>query len=150
VPLKAPRNEVTMTENYESIWQSHSMKFLEAAFRTDRQEKLHNPDGRGKKTGNCGDSIEFFVLVQKERIHALAYELNGCMHTNACANALIDLADGRTLTEAWEITPENVADVLESLPEDHFHCAELAIGAFYLALADARRNQQTPWKKLYR
>jgi nitrogen fixation protein NifU and related proteins len=134
----------------ETLWQSHSIKFLEAAFRTDRQERLHNADGRGKKTGACGDSIEFFILVKNERLQALAYELNGCVHTNACANALIDLAEKRTLTEAWEITPENVAAALESLPGDHFHCAELAIGAFYLALADARRNQQTPWKKLYR
>jgi nitrogen fixation NifU-like protein len=32
-----------------------------------------------------------------------------------------------------------VADYLEPLPEDHFHCAELAVGAFYLALADSQR-----------
>jgi len=39
---------------------------------------------------------------------------------------------------------------LETLPPDHFHCAELAVGAFYLALAHLRDNQKSPWKKLYR
>lgn len=126
------------------------MKFLEAAFRTDRQEKLHNADGRGKKTGDCGDTLEFYIVLRDDRIRNIAYRLEGCINTNACANALIDLAEARTLADAWEITPEQVAAAIESLPEDHFHCAELAAGAFYLALADARRNRQAPWKKMYR
>jgi nitrogen fixation protein NifU and related proteins len=138
-----------MTDNLEDLWQSHSIKFLEAAFRTDRQETLHHPDGKGRKTGDCGDSVEFFIVLKANRISAMAYRLEGCIHTNACANALIDMAQGRTLAGAWEITPEDVAAALESLPADHIHCAELAIGAFYLALADARRNRRTPWKKLY-
>jgi nitrogen fixation protein NifU and related proteins len=132
------------------ILQTHSMKFLEAAFRTDRQESLHNYDGRGKKAGDCGDTVEFFIVLKDARIHAIAYQLDGCINTNACVNALIDLAEGRTVTQAWDLTPELVAASIESLPDDHFHCAELAVGAFYLALADARRNQQTPWKKTYR
>ncbi|MCP4673404.1 MAG: iron-sulfur cluster assembly scaffold protein, partial [Desulfobacula sp.] len=37
---------------------------------------------------------------------------------------------------AWKISPEKVNKFLETLPEDHFHCAELAVGALYLALAD--------------
>jgi nitrogen fixation NifU-like protein len=134
----------------QDILQTHSMKFLEAAFRTDRQESLHNYDGRGKKGRDCGDTLEFFIVLRDTHIQAMAYQLNGCINTNACVNALIDLAEGCTVTQAWDITPELVASALESLPADHFHCAELAVGAFYLALADACRNQQTPWKKIYR
>ena len=126
------------------------MKFLECAFRSDRHETVHRADGHGKKSGDCGDTIEFFVIVNKDRLQTISYAVNGCMNTNACANAVIDLAENRTMDEAWEITPEMVSDYLESLPEDHFHCAELAIGAFYLALADAKRNLKTGWKKAYR
>jgi nitrogen fixation protein NifU and related proteins len=138
-----------MTEKLQNLWQTHSMKFLEAAFRTDRQENLFQPDGRGRKTGDCGDSLEISILVKEGRILSMAYQLDGCVNTNACANALIDMAEGRTLAQAWEIKPEDVAAALESLPEDHFHCAELTVGALYLALADASRNQLAPWKKLY-
>ena len=132
------------------FWQSHSIKFLECAFRSDRHETVHRADGHGKKKGDCGDTVEFFVLLNKDRLQTICYAVNGCLNTNACANAVIDLAEKRSLDEAWEITPEKVSNYLETLPEDHFHCAELAIGAFYLALADAKRTLKNPWKKVYR
>jgi nitrogen fixation NifU-like protein len=139
-----------MNDSQPNLWQTHSLRFLECAFRTDHQERLQQADGRGQKSGDCGDSVEFFVILQGERLQTIGYNLNGCINTNACANALIDLAEGKSLSNAWEITPERVAAHLESLPADHFHCAELAVGAFYLALADARRTRQAPWKKAYR
>ncbi len=133
----------------EAIWQTHSMRFLESAFRSDRHEKLAHADGRGKKISDCGDSIEFFLMIQDDTIQSVSYAHTGCLNTNACANAVIDLLHGKTLQDAWELNPEDVADYLESLPEDHFHCAELATGALYLALADVRDKQKSPWKKLY-
>lgn len=138
-----------MNDSNESIWQTHSMKFLESAFRSDRQEKLTHADGHGKKTGDCGDTVEFFLMIGGDRIASISYAINGCLNTNACANAIIDLVEGKSLAEAWELDPEDVANYLESLPEDHFHCAELATGALYLALADARDKEKSPWKKLY-
>ena len=138
-----------MHDSQDDIWQTHSLKFLEMAFRADRQEKLQHADGHGRKTGDCGDTVEFFLILKQDRIKSLSYAINGCINTNACANALIELVEGKTMDEAWEIDPEDVSDYLESLPEDHFHCAELAVGAFYLALADARDKQKSPWKKMY-
>lgn len=138
-----------MNQPNEDFWQSHSMKYLEAAFRTDRQEKPAQADGYGKRTGDCGDTVEFFLILRGDAIHSLTYAVNGCLNTNACANAIITLLEGKTLSDAWEIKPEDVADYLESLPEDHFHCAELATGALYRALADAREKKRSPWKKLY-
>lgn len=133
----------------EAIWPTHSIKFLESAFRSDRHEKRSHADGRGKKMTDCGDSIEFFLIINDNRIASITYTHTGCLNTNACANAVIDLLDGKNLEDAWELNPEDVADYLESLPEAHFHCAELATGALYLALADARDKQKSPWKKLY-
>ena len=138
-----------MEDQLNEFWQSHSLAFLEMAFRTDRQESLHHADGHGKKTGGCGDTVEFYLILDGNRIKSLSYIINGCINTNACANAVIELAHGKTLDEAWEIQPEDVANYLESLPGDHFHCAELAVGAFYLTLAGARETQRSPWKKLY-
>lgn len=134
----------------DDLWQSHSEKFLEMAFRGHRREVLQHPDGKAQKTGDCGDTIAFFLMLMNGRIHHIAYDIHGCIHTNACANAIIELVEGRTIDQAWEIGPEEVARYLETLPPDHFHCAELAVGAFYLALSDLRDNQKAPWKKLYR
>lgn len=133
-----------------NFWQDHSLIFLEMAFRNDHRERLETPDGCGKKTGDCGDTVEFFVKLDGARIGTLAYDINGCINTNACCNAVVSLVEGQDLDSAWEITPERVADFLESLPSDHFHCAELVVGTLYLALADARETGRSPWKKLYR
>ena len=131
------------------FFQEHSEKFLEMAFRTDRQEVIQYPDGKGQKTGDCGDTMAFYVMVENDRIARVAYAIQGCIHTNACANAIIELIENKTIDHAWEIGPEDVAQLLKTLPEDHYHCAELAIGALYLALSDLRNKQKAPWKKLY-
>lgn len=138
------------TDKIEDFWQDHSLTFLEMAFRTDRRERVDKPDGYGKKTGDCKDSVEFFIKLNGNTLSSVSYDINGCLNTNACCNAVVSLATGMTLDAAWEVTPEQVADLLESLPQDHFHCAELAVGAFYLALADTRENLRFPWKKTYR
>ncbi len=129
--------------------QSHSLRFLEMAFRTDRQETIDHPDGFGKKSGDCGDTITFYLMVKDDRIERISYKLEGCMHTNACANTIAELAQEKSLDQCWEITPETLIEYLETLPADHIHCAELAVGAFYLALARCRETKRSPWKRLY-
>ncbi len=139
-----------MNDDAQTIWQTHSIKFLESAFRTDRQETLHQADGRGRHSIDCGDSLEIFVLVKDQQVDSISYATNGCINTNACANAVIDLAQGKTIEQALRVSAPDVAAYLESLPQDHFHCAELAVTALRKAIGDLRRNEQTPWKKAYR
>ena len=110
---------------------------------------MAHPDGHGKKTGDCGDTVEFFISVWNEKIKSVFYELNGCINTNACANTVAQIVEGKSVEEGWEITPEQVAEYLETLPEGHFHCAELAVGAFFLALANHQQIKREPWKKMY-
>jgi nitrogen fixation NifU-like protein len=35
------------------------------------------------------------------------------------------------------------------LPADHVHCAELSVGALYLALSNYQELNRASWKKLY-
>lgn len=129
-----------MSEKSFDFWQDHSLRYLEMAFRSDRRETLANPDGLGSRTGDCGDTVTFFLTAGEGRIQSICFDANGCLNTNACANAVCDLVEGKTLDEAWSLTPEEVIDDLETLPREHTHCAELAVGALYLALADCRRR----------
>jgi hypothetical protein len=50
--------------------------------------------------------------------------------TNACCNTVARLVEGKSVENAWGITPENVIDYLETLTPENYHCAELAVGAF--------------------
>lgn len=120
--------------------QDHSMHYLEMALRTDRCERPENPDGYGKKKGECGDTVEMFISIKDARIISISFMTDGCMSTNACANTVVRLAEGRGMEAAWDITPEDLSAYLETLPPENFHCAELAVGTFYMALADAGRK----------
>lgn len=129
-----------MSEQPFDFWQDHSLRYLEMAFRSDRRETVAEPDGLGSRTGDCGDTVTFFLTTRQGRIRSISFETNGCLNTNACANTVCELVEGKTLEEAWSLTPEDVAGYLETLPADHTHCAELAVGALYLALSDCRRR----------
>jgi nitrogen fixation NifU-like protein len=133
-----------------NFWQDHSLRYLEMAFDTDRREVPANPDGYGKRTGDCGDTVEMFLKMAEGRIASVAFETNGCVNTAACANTAAHLAEGKTPTEAWEIAPEDVIAYLETLPPQNQHCAELAVGALYLALRDLKATANEPWKRAYR
>jgi nitrogen fixation NifU-like protein len=52
-----------------------------------------------------------------------------------------ELAEGRKVKDAWAITPDDVVAYLETLPAENTDCAELAAGAFYLALINAKSFQ---------
>lgn len=138
-----------MSKEKFDVWQDLSTKYLEMALKTDHCEIIERPDGYGKRTGECGDTIEFFLTMKGDRIEHVAFQTDGCMNTSACANTVVRMTEGRTVDEAWEISPENIIDFLETLPSHKAHCAELAVGALYLALANVKKNKQAPWKKLY-
>ena len=139
------QSQGTRREEFD-LWQDHSLRYLEMAFRTDRREILERPDGYGKRTGECGDTVEMFLTVRGDRIASVSFDTDGCMSTNACANTVAELAEGKSVEEAWEINTEDVIRYLETLPPENFHCAELAVGAFYLALANYKDIKRNPYK----
>src|SRR6056297_3069645 len=118
-----------MSEENFNFWQAHSLRYLEMAFRYDNQGRLADPDGYGSRTGDCGDTVEMYLSVADNRIDSIIYQVDGCINTNACANTVIRMAEDMNVDEAWAITPEMVVEYLETLPENHHHCAELAVGA---------------------
>lgn len=139
-----------MGEPSFDFFRDHSRVFLEMAFRADRLEPLENPDAEGRNRGRCGDTATIWLKTDGERIAQVALRVEGCLHTVACANAVAELVEGKPVAEAWELTPERVIAFLETLPPDHHHCAELAVGALHRALADLQARRREPWKAPYR
>ncbi len=129
---------------------NHSHNFLEMAYRTDKIERIERPDGYGKRTGVCGDTIEMFLMFKNDKIETASFCAQGCVNTVACSNTVVTMAEGKTIEEAWNITAEKVTDFLETLPSKETHCAELAVGAFYLALSGLSDIKNSSWKKLYK
>jgi nitrogen fixation NifU-like protein len=119
----------------KDFWNKHSLRFLEMAYASENRERIENPDGYGTRTGDCGDRVEFFIMVDQGNLSQISFEVDGCLNTIACCNTVVRLAKGQTVKKAWRITPEQVEAYLETLPADHYHCAELSLGGFYLALS---------------
>jgi nitrogen fixation protein NifU and related proteins len=138
-----------MSNKSKIIKSKYSPRYLEMATCPDKRGIIKDPDGYGKRTGECGDTVEMYIIVRQNRIHSVSFITDGCINTHACANCVAFLAEGKSMTEAWEITFEKVIDYLETLPIEHTHCAELAVGAFYLALVNFQEFKHAPWKKLY-
>ncbi len=127
----------------QAFLDNHSPRFLEMAFDFSRHEKVFRPDGYGKQMSDCGDKIEISLTTMKKVIQHVSLGIEGCANINACANAVAFLAEGKTIDEAWKISPKQVANYLETLPEKSFHCAEMAIKALLQAIIDFRRKPVT-------
>ena len=138
-----------MEQKKFDFWQDHSRHYLEMAFRRDRRKIVEHLDGHGKRTGDCGDTVEMYLSIRRGHIQSVSFDTNGCMNTHACANTVAELAEGKEVESAWEITPEDVINYLETLPPENMHCAELAVGALYLALRNYQELKHDPWKRLY-
>lgn len=126
----------------QDFWNVHSLTLIEMAYEAGYRERLENPDGYGTRTGVCGDSVEFFIMVDEDEcLSSISFDFDGCVYTAACCNSVVHLGQGHLVENAWNITDEMVKQYLQTLPEDHYHCAELCVGAFYLALTDYQKKK---------
>jgi nitrogen fixation NifU-like protein len=101
---------------------------------------LDNPSAQGAAVGKCGDSIEVSLRVESGNIADIKVYPRGCIYTLVCASAMSEMAKGRDLDKALELEPEDVVAALGGLPEDHLHCARLAINTLGEAVADYYRR----------
>jgi nitrogen fixation NifU-like protein len=102
---------------------------------------LEDPDGTGT-VGNSvgGDMIEFQIKVRDNRLADVKYRTFGCGAAIACSSMASEMAQGKTLEEAEQLTNEEVAEALGGLPEQKIHCSNLAADALHAAIEDYRRH----------
>ena len=139
-----------MNDKIIEALKGHSAHYIEMALRRDRRGRPANPDAYGKRTGECGDTIEFFLQIADGRIIRTMFDADGCLNTTACANTVSLLSEGRPVESVWDLTETDIIDYLETLPPDEHHCAQLAAGALYKALSNYGEVRRAPWKKIYR
>ena len=99
--------------------------------------EIKNPDGVGE-VGNpvCGDMMTFYIKVKNNRLADIKFKTFGCGAAIAVSSMVSEMAMGKTLEEAMKITPKAVADELEGLPKQKFHCSNLGAQALNKAIED--------------
>jgi nitrogen fixation NifU-like protein len=115
-------------------------RFLDLARQPQNIGSLDNPDGQGVAVGQCGDSVEVSLRIDEGAIADIKVLPRGCVYTLVCASAMSELARGRNLDQALELEPQDVVAALGGLPEDHIHCARLAVNTLGEAVADYYRK----------
>jgi nitrogen fixation NifU-like protein len=120
-----------------------SAQVIEEASYPDHVGRMERPDAYGQSMGWCGDMMEFYLRLDGERIEAVRFMTSGCGPTIACGNVLARMLEGLTLDGGEAILPEQIVEALGGLPEEHLHCAELAVSTFQNALFGWRFEQQS-------
>ena len=104
---------------------------------------LDHPDGVARMVGKCGDAITMEIQLTGDEITAVGIQPEGCAFTRACASGLSEMVLHTTLEKALKIEPEDLRDVLGGLPDDHMHCARLAVNTLGGAIEEAMAKQAT-------
>jgi nitrogen fixation NifU-like protein len=101
--------------------------------------RMPAPDACGIVHGWCGDTMEVYLRLDGERIEEASFMTDGCGPTVACGSMLTQMATGMSLAEAAKIEPEDLIAILDGLPEENLHCAELAVNTLREAIANRDR-----------
>ena len=128
----------------------YSKKVMQNFFHPKNMGEIKNPDGVGK-VGNpkCGDIIHVYIKVGKKKVKGkeqefiknIKFKTFGCAAAIATSSMVTEMAVGKTLDEALEITRKDVADELEGLPPLKMHCSNLAADALHAAIDDYRKKK---------
>ena len=99
--------------------------------------KLKNFNGLGKAGDpECSDMIELMVLFGRGIVKNAKFLVFGCPGAISTTDAFIDLAKGKTIEQALNISQREISDLLGGLPLAHMHCSKLPIEAFRNAVED--------------
>ncbi|HHT73095.1 MAG TPA: Fe-S cluster assembly scaffold protein NifU [Firmicutes bacterium] len=113
-------------------------------------EHFQNPRNVGEiddasgvgEVGNarCGDIMKLWIKVENGIINDIKFKTFGCGAAIATSSMVTELALGKTLEEAEQISNQAVAEALDGLPPIKMHCSNLAAEALHAAIQDYRRR----------
>lgn len=90
--------------------------------------------------GDCGDALTLYIKVENEKIEDIKFLAFGCVASIASSSMTTELAKGKTLEEAYQITDVDIAHALGGLPEYKLHCSVLGEGALKNAIDNYREK----------
>ena len=121
----------------------YSEKVMEHFTHPRNVGEIENADGIGEE-GNpvCGDMMTFYIKVKDNRLEDVKFKTFGCGAAIAVSSMVSEMAKGKTLEEALKITPALVAEELQGLPKNKYHCSNLGAQALHKAIQDYLSKQK--------
>ena len=106
----------------------YSEKVMEHFKNPRNMGEMKDADSVGE-VGNpvCGDLMYIYIKVKEvngqEIIEDISFQTFGCAAAIATSSMVTELAKGKTLDEALELTRDDVASSLDGLPPIKMHCS---------------------------
>ncbi len=122
---------------------AYSEKVMDHFMHPRNVGEIENADGIGEE-GNpvCGDMMTFYIKVKDNRLEDVKFKTFGCGAAIAVSSMVSEMAKGKTLDEALKITPALVAEELQGLPKNKYHCSNLGAQALHKAIQDYLSKQK--------
>jgi NifU-like protein involved in Fe-S cluster formation len=99
--------------------------------------RIENPDGKATEgSPACGDMVSVYIKVDDaaKKITDVKFESYGCASNIATGSIITELAMGKTLAEAKEISWQQASEALGGLPKIKSHCSVLAVEGLRAAI----------------
>ncbi len=134
----------------EDMRRIYSEKVIDHFLNPRNLGRLQAPDGFGKITGPCGDTMEIYLKTKNGKITNATFWTDGCGTTIASGSMTTELIKGRSIAEARKISQDDILSALGGLPAESLHCALLAANTLREAIKDYLAFKNEPWKRAYR
>jgi len=91
----------------------------------------------------CGDQMKLWIKIKEGRIEDIKFKSNGCAGAIAASSMCTELALGKTLEEAKQLTDDDIIIALEGIPEMGKICSLSGIAALQAAIKDFESKGST-------
>ncbi len=133
----------------EDMKRVYSEKTIDHFLKPRNLGEIPAPDGFGRVTGSCGDTMEIYLKVRDGRVMNASFQTDGCGPSIASGSTVTEMAKRMNISEAQRISQQDVLAALGGLPEESKHCALLAANTLKEAIKDYLAFKKEPWKRAY-
>jgi len=117
----------------------YSQKVLDHFMHPHNVGKMENPDAVATEgSPACGDQVTVYLKVNEDSlvIEDISFFSYGCASNIATASIITDLAKGKNLDEAKQISWRDAMKALDGLPPVKVHCSVLAADTLQTAISN--------------
>jgi len=98
---------------------------------------VNDPDASAQvENPVCGDILKLTARISQDRIVEIKFLAKGCVPAMACASAIAEFVQGKTVAEAAALKREDLVLKLGGLPEASTHASHLGIEALTALLGE--------------
>jgi len=120
----------------------YSKKVMKHFFHPKNMGEIKNPEAVGDiRNPICNDTMKVFLRIKDNRIKDIKFKTMGCAAAIASSDITCELAKGKTLEKAKEISKKDILKKLGGLPRLKEHCSLLGEGALKQAIENYEKSK---------